>query len=151
MSLATVAVTFSSFFLSSHHFSPTAFCISSLQLLFVAVVLHSPSTLPRSLLTQSSNRIVGLSRVLFPPHPRHLISANFSSPIPSTCPARFNLLLHSFILKLSFAPTSALSSFSLLLSAVFTPKILIQVSCKIETISFFLSERCHKVKPVVLL
>ena len=46
-------------FLSSPHFSLTIFCVNSLQLLLsLAVVLHSPPTLSRSLLTQSSCRII---------------------------------------------------------------------------------------------
>ena len=50
--LAMVTVIFSSSFLSSRHFSLTKFSINSLQLLLsFAVVLHSPPTLSRSLLT----------------------------------------------------------------------------------------------------
>ena len=48
------------------HFSLTAFSINSLQLLLFAVVLHSPPTLSRSLLTQSSHRILGLPRLFWP-------------------------------------------------------------------------------------
>ena len=38
----------------------TTFSVNSLQLLYFAVVLHSPPTLSTSLLTQSSHRILGL-------------------------------------------------------------------------------------------
>ena len=52
--LALVTVILSSSFLSSAHFSLTAFLINNLQLLLsFAVVLHSPPTLSRSLITQS--------------------------------------------------------------------------------------------------
>ena len=55
-------VIFSSSFLSSPHVS-----LNSLQLLLsVAVLLHSPPTLSRSLLTHSSHRILGILRLLFP-------------------------------------------------------------------------------------
>ena len=47
-----------------HHFSLTAFSINSLQLLSVTVVLHSHPTLSRSLLTQSSHRILCFPRLL---------------------------------------------------------------------------------------
>ena len=48
-------------------FSLTTFSINSLQLfLSFAVVLHSPPTLSRSLLKQSSHRTLGLPRILFP-------------------------------------------------------------------------------------
>ena len=54
-------------FLASSHFSITVFSITSLQLLpSFAFVLHSPPTLSRSLLTQSSHRILGVTRLLFP-------------------------------------------------------------------------------------
>ena len=49
------------------YFFLTTFSITSLQLLLsLAVVLHSPPTLSRSLLTQSSHHILDLPRLLFP-------------------------------------------------------------------------------------
>ena len=54
-----VTVVFSSSFLSSPHFSLTVFSINCLQLLLsVAGVLHSLPSLSRSLLTQSSHRVL---------------------------------------------------------------------------------------------
>ena len=54
---------FSSSFVSSPFL--TTFSINSLQLLSFAVVLHSPPTLSRSILTQSSHRILSIYRLLF--------------------------------------------------------------------------------------
>ena len=66
VSLAMVTVVFF-FCLFFPHFSLTMFSITSLQLvLSFVVVLHSPPTLSRSLLTQSSLHIHGLSRLPFP-------------------------------------------------------------------------------------
>ena len=53
------------------------------------------------------------------------ISASCSSPILSTRPPNFDLLLINFFLKLSFTPISTLSSSILLLSALFAPTILL--------------------------
>ena len=55
------------------------------------------------------------SRSSSPPSPP--LPANVSTPILSTCPSHFSLLLTSFFLKLSFPPTSTLSSSRLLSSA----------------------------------
>ena len=57
------------------HFSLTTFSTISVQLfLYFAIVLHSPPTLPRSLITQSSHRILGLPRLLSRPISGHLTS-----------------------------------------------------------------------------
>ena len=64
--LAMITIIFSSSFFSSPHFSPTAFSFTSLLLLSAALVPHSPPTLSKSLLTQSSHRIIGLPRLPFP-------------------------------------------------------------------------------------
>ena len=72
--LAKVTVIFSSSFLSSPHFSLSVLSINSLQLLLsLTFVLHSPPTLSRSLLTQSSHRILGLPRLLSPPFSGYLL------------------------------------------------------------------------------
>ena len=64
---------YSSFF---PNFSLAMFSINSLQLILsFAVVLHSPPTLSRSLLAQSSHRILHLPRLLSPPLSGHLISS----------------------------------------------------------------------------
>ena len=114
------------------HFSLTAFSINNLQLLSLAAVLRSPLTLSRSLLTQSSHHILGLSCLLFPSiFWASDVFATFLSPIISTQLAHFNLLLTNFFLKVSFTPTSTLISSILLLSTLFSPTILrIQLFCK---------------------
>ena len=110
------------------HFSLITSSISNLQLLFFAVVLHSPPTPSRSPLTQSSHRILGLPRLLFPSNFwTSYFFGNFSSTILSTCAANFSLLLTNFFLKLSFTPTSSLSSYILLVSALSSPTILLIV------------------------
>ena len=60
---AMVTVVF--FFIFSFLTSLTTFSINRLQLLSFAVVLHSPPTLLRSFLTQSSHHILSLPRLLF--------------------------------------------------------------------------------------
>ena len=83
-------------FLSSPHVPVTAFSITRLQLLMsFAVVLHSPLTLSRSVLSQSSRRIFSHPRLLFP---------SFLG-ICSFC--QFII----FVLKRSFTPASILFSF----------------------------------------
>ena len=89
--LAMITVIFSWSFVSSPEFFLTAFSITSFQLLYFAVVLHFPATLSTSHLTKSSHRILGLPFLLFHPFSGHLISANISSPILSTCPTLFSM------------------------------------------------------------
>ena len=132
--LAMVTVIFSLSFLSSPHFSLSTSSIPGLQrLLSCTVVLHCIPTLSRSLLPQSSHRILDLLHLVFPPFSGHLV-ANVLSPIHSTCPAHVSLLLTSFFIKRSFTPTSTLSSFSLLLFALFAPAILL-IQCS-QTCTF---------------
>ncbi len=77
-----LSVILSSSFVSSPHFSLTAFFINNLLLLYFAVVLHSPTTISRYLLTQSSHRILGLHLRLFPfAFCASALSVNWSSPI----------------------------------------------------------------------
>ena len=121
--LAMVAVNFSLSFLSSSHFSLPTFSITSLQLLSFAVVLHSPPTLSRSLLTQSSHRIFSLSP--FPPHflgicplCQFFVSDSFHMSGP------FQPTPQQFLLKTSLPSNLPLRSSSLLQSALFTPTIL---------------------------
>ena len=98
------------------HFSLMMFSVSGLQILSFAVVLHSPPTLSRSLLTQSFHHILSLPRLLFPPPSVHLISASFSSPILSHMTGPFQPTPHQFLLKTysqfteqkSHSPTSCL-------------------------------------------
>ena len=126
--VAMVTVIFSSSFLSSPYLSLTIASINSLQLLSFAAVLHSPPTLSRSLLTQSSAFLVSV----FPPLSGHLLSAIFPSRILSTCLAHFSLLLTSFFLKLSFTPNSTLCWPCLLLPTLFTPHfVLSSCFCKL--------------------
>ena len=66
--MAVATVDFSIVFFT--YFSLTTFSINSLQLLLFAIVLHSPP----NLLTQSSQRILGLPRLIFLPLSGHLIS-----------------------------------------------------------------------------
>ena len=64
-----VTVIFSSSHLPCPYFSLSTFSISSVQFIFVAVVLvvlYSPPILSRSLLTQPFHRIIGLPHLLFP-------------------------------------------------------------------------------------
>ena len=70
-------------FLSSPHLSCIAFSITSLQLLLsFAVVLNSPPTFSRSLLTQSSHRIPGLPRLISPSTLKpSALFPNFSFPL----------------------------------------------------------------------
>ena len=51
----------------SPHLSLTMFSTNSLQILYFAVIRQSHPSLSRYLLTQSSHRILGLRRLLFPP------------------------------------------------------------------------------------
>ena len=90
LALVEVTVILCSSFLSSPHFSLTAFSVNSLQLLS-AVVLHSPPTLSRSLLTQSFHPILGLPHLLVPSTIWASAQvANVSSPNLSACPALFS-------------------------------------------------------------
>ena len=118
--LAIVTVIF--FFISSF-LSLRSLSINSLLLfLSVAVVLHSPPTLSNSryLLTQSSHHILCLLRLLFPStFWASDLFASFSSPILSTWPAHFNLLITKCFLTHSFTPTSTLSSSILVLSMLY--------------------------------
>ena len=76
-------------FVSSPQVYLIAFSINRLKiLLFFAVVLHSPSSLSKSLLTQSYHRIIGLPLLLFTStFWTSALFANFSSPILSTRPS----------------------------------------------------------------
>ena len=80
LSLSTIAIkfallsSFTSSFLSSHHFSLTAFFIISLHLLLSFTVVLRPPTF--------SLHFLGICSL-----------CPFSSPILSTCPAHFSLLL----------------------------------------------------------
>ena len=66
-----------------YHQSPSPF----------VVVLHSPPTLSRSLLTQSSHRILSLPHILFPS------TLCASAVFANFCLSHFSLLLTSFFLK----------------------------------------------------
>ena len=84
-------------------------------------LLHSPPTLSRSLLTQSSHHNLGLPRLLFPSI--FLASAPFANiptPIFSTCLAHFSLLHTTFFLNLPSLqpPLSVRPVFSYLLSSL---------------------------------
>ena len=108
--------------------SPSTVSISYLLLLFSILLTLFPvfsftAVLP--LHSQSSSPPFSLSG--------YLISASFSSPILPICPAHFSL----FLLKNSFTPTSTLSSSILLLSAPFTPTILIQLFTQTCTVFCF--------------
>ena len=102
MRLATVTVILSSPFISSLRFSLTVFSITSLQLLLsFVVVLHSPPTLSRSLLTQSCRRILGPPRLRFPStFWTSVLFADSSSPILSPRAAHsFQPTPHQLLLK----------------------------------------------------
>ena len=92
-------------FFSSPHFvlSLTAFSITSLHLFYL--LLLCSILLPLFLLTQSSHHILSFPH-LFPSS----FWAFFTSPILSTCPAHFSLLLTGVWLKLSFTAASTVSS-----------------------------------------
>ena len=109
---------------------PTFLSLPSLTMsnsfLPVAVVLHTPLILTSSsLLTQSSHRNLVFLASCSSTFWTSVLFANYSTPILSTCPAHFNLIRTSFFLKRSFTPTSTLSSFILLLSALSTATILL--------------------------
>ena len=86
-----VTVIFSSSFLSSSHWSLTSISINSLQFLLpFSVVHHSPPTLSRFLLRQSSRHILRLPRLLFTStFWAFALLANVLSLILSTVPPNF--------------------------------------------------------------
>ena len=97
-------------FLSSPHFSLTAFSINSLQLLLsFAVVLQSPPPLSRSLLAQSSHRIICLPRLLFPPLSGHLLSLLIFIPLSFHFSGTLQPTPHQILLK-TYTPTFTLNS-----------------------------------------
>ena len=129
--LAMVTVISSSFSFFSPHFSLTAFSVNCFQLLlyFVfAVILSYPLILSRSLLTLSSHRILRLPRLRFPStFWASPLFANFSSPILSTCPGHFSLLLTSFFMKLLHSNVHSQFVLSSLTRSTFDIKLISRV------------------------
>ena len=110
--LAMVTLFFSSFFLSSPHFFLIVFSI-----------------------TFSSHCILLFPCLFFPS--TFWASALFSNCHLPFCPCLAHLSFTNFFLKCSFTPTSILSSSILLLTALFTPTILLMqlLDCKVSTIT----------------
>ena len=118
------------------HFPLATSSTNSLQLLlFVFLVLHSPSTLSRSHLMQLSQHILSLPHLIFPSTSwACALCAILSSPILSIWLTSFNLLLANFFVKLSYAPTGlhyefVHSSQHSKLSQFFLPSCVCTFSC----------------------
>ena len=106
---------------------PSSLSSSFLFSYFSCYILYNQSPTPsisfssHSFLMQSSHHILGLPGLMFP----STFWASHLFAILSTLLVHVKLFLTNFFLKLSFIPTSTLSSSILLLSALFTPIILL--------------------------